>query len=247
MRIFNASPKGDGVVAVALVESPAHESTFEAFEADKYQFADAKKQVITGALMIPDKLIFRKDGEGNPYYLKFSAEAIELAALLFHKNKFTDVTNEEHTDTQLSGVYMFESVLVTSKKLQGHFKDMGLGDLPVGTWVGSYKVDNTETFQKIESGELRGFSVEMFLNLEEADNFYKINTETVIVEEVDSEANGYTRTTKINEKEVAEWGDGSKETTEYESTTRVKSTYETAGQFEAAQMDIDLMQSDISN
>lgn len=175
IRVFNAVPGKDGVVAVSLVETPAHESNFEAFEQAKFRFADVKKQVVTGALLIPDKLIFRKDGEGNPYYLKFSKDAIETATLLFHKNKFTDVTNENHTDAQLADVYMFESTLISSEHQIAHFEALGLGTLPVGTWVGSYKVENKETFGKIESGELNGFSVEMFLSLEETENFYKID------------------------------------------------------------------------
>jgi hypothetical protein len=33
-------------------------------------------------------------------------------------------------------------------------------DLPVGTWMVMYRINDDETWEKIKSGELKGFSVE---------------------------------------------------------------------------------------
>ena len=52
------------------------------------------------------------------------------------------------------------------------FKDksvaLGLNEtLPVGTWFCGMKVNNIETWERIKSGELKGFSVESIISLEE--------------------------------------------------------------------------------
>jgi hypothetical protein len=36
---------------------------------------------------------------------------------------------------------------------------LGYEKLPEGTWMVSYKINNAETWKKIKSGELNGFSV----------------------------------------------------------------------------------------
>jgi hypothetical protein len=39
-------------------------------------------------------------------------------------------------------------------------KSTALGfDVPKGTWMVSYKINNKETWQKIKNGELNGFSI----------------------------------------------------------------------------------------
>ena len=54
---------------VSLVKSPAIESTLLKFsieENEKLYFANDEKQIIYSVAMIPNKMIFRKDIQGEP-------------------------------------------------------------------------------------------------------------------------------------------------------------------------------------
>lgn len=172
-KIFDIILKddNDGMLGVSLVNSPAIESNFVALEKieDKQLFVASKefKQVVTGALLIPDLLIFRKDQEGNPFYVRFSKDVIEQIALKFFKQKLIDKINLDHDQTkQQNDVFLFESVLISNEKQQEAYDSMGLGKLPLGTWIASFKVENKQLFQDIQSGKYKGFSIEAFLNLQ---------------------------------------------------------------------------------
>jgi hypothetical protein len=159
----------EGITAVALVEDPAIESNFVAFSSQEGEVKLAKdefKQVVTGPLLIPEKLILRVDPVSKElFYAKFSKEVIEQLALKFMKEKLTDSTNEDHDESKShKDIFMFESLLIQNEEMQIGFEKLGLEKLPIGSWVGSFKVENKETFNKIISGELRGFSIEGYLD-----------------------------------------------------------------------------------
>jgi hypothetical protein len=83
------------------------------------------------------------------------------------KDKFLDVTNEGHDPNKShSDIYMIESFIVKNEEMAVSLEKLGLEKLPVGSWVGAFKVDNKEVFEKVLSGELRGFSVEAWLDSE---------------------------------------------------------------------------------
>ena len=53
-----------GVDAVAFVENPAIERNFQAFsQSKKYVFEDESKRMVTGALMVANLPIYRRDPE----------------------------------------------------------------------------------------------------------------------------------------------------------------------------------------
>ena len=151
---------------VALVDMPAIESNWIAFaeqnKAKQFEF-DAEKQIISGALMIPNKLIYRNDANGE-YYCLFSAEEIFKIVKKFHRNQYGNNVNIMHNAQQkVDGVYMIENFIIDSKR--GITAPYGM-DLPDGTWFGTYKVDNAEVWADIKEGKFKGFSVEgMFYEL----------------------------------------------------------------------------------
>ena len=54
-------------------------------------------------------------------------------------------------------------------------------DLPIGTWFAGFKVNNIETWDRIKSGELKGFSVEAMIDLQSfefAKNIEEMKIET---------------------------------------------------------------------
>lgn len=157
-----------GVNLVSFVSFPAIESDFVALSEKKDTrpiHLNEDKQILTGAALIPDLDILRIDADGSPYFIRFSRRVIEQIRDKYHRLNKTQETNDEH-ETELTGNYLIESWLVSDPKTD-KAAALGLGELPAGTWVLSFKVPNTEYWQEnIKSGIRSGFSIEGFFNLE---------------------------------------------------------------------------------
>ena len=112
--------------------------------------------------MIPNKLIPRIDDEGNEYYVYFTSDTIKKLSYKMLKDKLVDSVNIEHDNNdRVKDAYMVESWLIENAKTDKS-KDYGF-DLPEGTWVAMYKIDNKKIWDEyIRTGLVKGFSVEGF-------------------------------------------------------------------------------------
>ena len=148
-----------GVEAISVVENPAIESDFIALNNQEIKLAEINKEkrLLMGALLIPQKPIYRRNGK-EEYYIFFSRKTVERASQMYLQNGNQSQSTLEH-DKQLKGLTLVESWIVEDKE-----KDKtalyGL-DVPVGTWMGSVKVDNDEVWNDyVKSGKVKGFSIE---------------------------------------------------------------------------------------
>jgi hypothetical protein len=148
-----------GVEAISIVESPAIESDFVALKNQEIKLAevDKEKKILMGALLIPNKPIYRNGSEGE-YYIYFSKDTIVKASQMFLQKGNQSNSTLEHAEP-LSGLTLVESWIVEDKA-----KDKtalyGL-DVPVGTWMGSVKVNNDDVWNEyVKSNKVKGFSIE---------------------------------------------------------------------------------------
>lgn len=148
-----------GVDAISIVESPAIESDFVALKNQEIKLAevDKEKKILMGALLIPNKPIYRNGGEGE-YYIYFSKDTIVKASQMFLQNGKQSNSTLEHNQA-LNGLTLVESWIVEDKA-----KDKtalyGL-DVPVGTWMGSVKVNNEDVWNEyVKTNKVKGFSIE---------------------------------------------------------------------------------------
>ena len=149
----------DGVFATSFVESGAIERDFVFFGKEvNFQAVSDEKMLVAGPLLIPNKKIFRLDGEGKPYYVYFTPETIEKISRRFMKNKYNDSVTVEH-DKKVSGIHLTESWLV---EMSSKDKSNIYGyTLPKGTWFGIYDVsDNPKVWEEVKKGIFKGFSIE---------------------------------------------------------------------------------------
>jgi hypothetical protein len=148
-----------GIDAISLVEHPAIEEDFIALNSQKrevFAMQNQEKQLLMGAALIPDKPIYRADGE-NEYYVYFSKDTIRKAMELFFKNGYQNNATIEH-DYDVKGTTIVESWIIEDATLD---KSRAYGlDLPVGTWMVSMKIENDALWQRVKGGEFRGFSIE---------------------------------------------------------------------------------------
>jgi hypothetical protein len=147
---------------VALVDRPAIEKSFLAFNENQERISFAiqseDERIITGALMLADKPIYRNDENGE-YYVVFTKDTIKQIAQKFFAKGYQSNVNLMHDSGQkLDGLTMFESWITDEKR--GIRAMKGFDDVPDGSWFGSFKVNNDEVWQMIKDGKVKGFSVE---------------------------------------------------------------------------------------
>jgi hypothetical protein len=148
-----------GVDAISIVESPAIESDFVALKNQEIKLAevDKEKKILMGALLIPNKPIYRNGGEGE-YYIYFSKDTIVKASQMFLQNGKQSNSTLEHNQA-LNGLTLVESWIIEDKV---HDKSVKYGmDLPLGTWMGSVKVNNEDVWNEyVKTNKVKGFSIE---------------------------------------------------------------------------------------
>lgn len=167
--------------AISMVLAPAIESDFVALaeqKEDKQQvFLESnERHMVYGAALIPEKDIYRNNGE-QEFYISFTKESIEKMSQDFMKEYRQHEVKTDHEDVA-NEVCVVESWLV-----EDSYKDKAnaLGiNVPEGTWMVGMKVNNIETWDRIKAGELKGFSVESMLTLEE---FSKQNDNNMTINE----------------------------------------------------------------
>lgn len=162
--------------AISMVTEPAIESDFVFLSKDKAivkeAFSTDEKHMVYGAVLRPDFPIYRNDGE-NEYYLEFTSESIERMARDYMTNYRQGNVTIQHEE-YANEVFMVESWI---KQDMDKDKSVSVGldkSLPIGTWFCGFYVNNNDVWERIKSGELKGFSVEAMIDLED---FAKVKKE----------------------------------------------------------------------
>lgn len=144
---------------IGLVDRPAIEKNFQAFkESKKFTFND-ERRIISGPCMVAGMPLYRNDNQLGEYFVEFDKPAIFTIVEKFHAKGFLQKFNLFHDDTQQVGdVTIFNSFI--SDTSLGVKPLGGFEDVADGSWFISAKVNNDLVWQKVKSGEIKGFSVE---------------------------------------------------------------------------------------
>ena len=175
-----------GVEAISIVENPAIESDFVALKSEEVKLAevDKDKRILMGAVLIPEKPIYRRNGE-DEYYIYFSKDTVVKASQLFLKKGNQGNSTLEHSKS-IEGLTVVESWIV--EDLTKDKSALYNLSVPVGTWMASVKVDNDEIWNDyVKTGKVKGFSLEGHFadQLEKKKELSKVLTEDeVLVEKI---------------------------------------------------------------
>jgi hypothetical protein len=169
-----------GIDAISIVESPAIQEDFVALNSDEIKLAEVSKEkkILMGALLVPNKPIYRKNGD-DEYYIYFSKDTIAKASQLYLKNGYQGNSTLEHASA-LQGLTLVESWLVEDE-VNDKSRKYGM-NVPVGTWMGAVKVDNDEVWNEyVKTNKVRGFSIEGYFadKMEQSDKSNKADMEEV--------------------------------------------------------------------
>ena len=157
--ILDEEQEESGIEAISIVENPAIESDFVALKTEEIKLAEvnAEKKILLGALLIPNKPIYRSGDDGE-YYIFFSKDTVAKASQMYLKNGYQNNSTLEH-DKALNGLTLVESWLVEDEV---HDKSRKYGlNVPVGTWMGAVKVNNDDVWNEyVKTNKVKGFSIE---------------------------------------------------------------------------------------
>jgi hypothetical protein len=157
--ILDEDQEASGIEAISIVENPAIEEEFVALKSDEIKLAEISKEkkILMGALLIPNKPIYRKNGE-DEYYIYFSKDTVVKASQMYLTKGNQNNSTLEHQH-ELSGLSLVESWLVEDEV---HDKSRKYGmNVPIGTWMGAVKVNNNEIWNEyVKTGKVKGFSIE---------------------------------------------------------------------------------------
>lgn len=147
---------------------------------------EKEKRMVYSPLMIPNILIPRYDEESRErYFVRFTPESIEKAQQLYMIEKRMDKTNLEHSKQKLPAVIMVESWIVSGEKDKAYQLGFSRKDIPDGTWMGGFKIMESEEGdyiwnELIKTGKVKGFSVEGEFMLK----FSRQKTDEYLLEEI---------------------------------------------------------------
>ena len=170
-----------GLTAVSLVDMPAISEDFIAMsKAGQRLWFNKEKHEVVGPLLIPNQLILRYAEDGSAYYIRWSKETIKKAADKYlMQGRFNNITimhediDKDDSERMQDNVYLKKMWIINDAKSDIANVQYGY-HLPEGTLMAKYKVYNCSIWQRIKSGELRGFSIEAIASLQNVNKMLEI-------------------------------------------------------------------------
>jgi hypothetical protein len=121
-----------------------------------FQEYNEEKRMVTAPVMLAETKIPRYSPQLGKYFVKFTKETIEkMMKKYFKENKIHKVNVNHDSKQQKDKIYMMESYIVGDRTTSNVFPD-----LPEGSWVATFYVDNDEVWKEIKEGTYNGFSLE---------------------------------------------------------------------------------------
>ena len=150
----------NGVSALSLVKFPAIEENWVALNNHRIEFKeiDEEKRIIIGLALVPDKLIYRRDGD-HEYNITFSKGTVKKVSHLYLKKLNNNNATLEH-QTEVEGVSVIESWIVENPKID-KTAIYNLNSVE-GAWAVILGIDNDQVWQDIKNGTYLGISIEGF-------------------------------------------------------------------------------------
>lgn len=170
LPVFSAviGSDSDGMLCISLVDAPAVESNFEAFDAQKavvkYSIQDEEKRLILGVVMRAGFPIYRRDDKVGEYYIIYDAETIREMAQKYLAEDRANLVNLMHEGKpDVEGVELVQWFLKDSEK---GLAPAGFDDIKDGSLFAEFHVTNDEVWAAIKDGTYKGFSLEGLFTLE---------------------------------------------------------------------------------
>lgn len=171
----------DGITAISLVDDPAVESFFTAYDKNKqpmmYSVEDKVQKRVLGVVMRADYPIYRSDENMGEFYIKYSKDTIrKMAQRMFMFGTENNVNLDHCHDCWVSGVKCEEVFIKDSEK---GIDPKGYEDISDGSMFATFKIDDDSIWDMIMAGKYQGFSLEGYFTLQPSEDqkFSKVKKE----------------------------------------------------------------------
>lgn len=151
-----------GMLCISLVEAPAVESNFLAFDNDKrvplYCVANEEKHIVRGVVARANFPIYRRSAEEGEYYITFSAETIRLMAEKYlYEHRQDAVTLHHIAGANAEGINLVQYFI---KDTAQGIAPLGFEDIADGSLFAEFQVHDDYLWEQIKAGTFKGFSLE---------------------------------------------------------------------------------------
>lgn len=177
LPIYNATLVDDdcGMLCISLVDAPAVESNFLAFKQDRqvmmYAVQDEEQRKVLGVVMRADFPIYRVDERLGEFYIVYTRDVIQRMAEKYLAEYRQNEVNTMHlADSFVEGVQMTQWYIKDSAK---GIVPAGFEDISDGSLFAEFHIHNEQVWEKIKSGEYKGFSLEGIFGVERVNNNLK--------------------------------------------------------------------------
>lgn len=156
-----------GIFAISLVDMPATDTDFMAFNNDlrdfNFSIDNEEERVVSGVIMLADTPIYRRNGDFE-FYVCYDRDTLKtMAEKMLIDGTFNNV-DTQHNGKMVGGVNLLELYIKDAAKgLDPNY----VKNVPDGSLMGSFKVENDEIWAEIKNGTFRGFSLAGSFKLEE--------------------------------------------------------------------------------
>lgn len=150
-----------GLGAISFVDRPAIKKTWTTFN-NEYRFKlEEEERIIHTPIMLSETPIYRVSELYGEYFVKFSKDTIKKMMIKYFKDNKIHQVNENHDSKRpVKGVYMVESYIIGERS-----KSNVYDDLPEGTWVASFFVEDKDYWNNVvKSDQFTGVSLEGYFD-----------------------------------------------------------------------------------
>ncbi|TXK36787.1 hypothetical protein FVR03_16730 [Pontibacter qinzhouensis] len=148
-----------GIDLISIVDKPAIEANFIKLEEEVQPLklsSNQEKQYVTGPVLIPDQLIYRKT-EKEEFYITASAQDIEKIRNKFLKQGQLKLSNLDHSSNDEIPGYLIESWIVEDAS-NDKAVALGFTDVKPGTLFATYHFPDAKVWAEVS--KRNGFSLE---------------------------------------------------------------------------------------
>lgn len=157
----NINSDDEGIYNISLVDAPAVESNFLAFNKQEqltFSIQNEEQRKLLGVIMRAEYPIYRFDEQMGEFYIKYSKETVKLMAEKLMKDQHHNNINIMHSpNSNVDGVYMTSLFIKDTEK---GINPTGFEDIENGSLFAEYHVLNDEIWSSVKDGTFKGFSLE---------------------------------------------------------------------------------------
>lgn len=163
-----------GMVTISLVDFPATESDFIAFDKQKelmkYSIENEEKRMVRGLVMAANQLIYRVHPYFGEYWIYYDAETLRVMAERYLKNNFQNNVDLNHDGNLVEGVDMVQFFI---KDTENGISPKGFEEYADGSLFAEFHINNDEVWNQVKKGEFKGFSLEGYFGIEPTGQEFK--------------------------------------------------------------------------